>query len=246
MNNHQFLQGDSDKPVVLLMHSLSDSGEIMREVVQGIHSAGYSVYFPDFSGHGTGSYTDLFEVGIADWNQDGERFLEDLHQAGYENQDIVVGGLSLGGLVAVELAMQHPDLRGLISLATPILVDLKETRIALYIRQQYYQSLDHDPTAEDRELANEYFKRFDDQLTEMNEWMEEIFPHLFELEHATFIGQCQNDEVISAKVAERFKRSLRKADPLTFKHYEEGSHYMIIGPTRDILIGDLITYLDAI
>lgn len=246
MNNDLFLQGDSDKPVVLLMHSLSDSGEIMREVAEGIHRSGYSVYFPDFSGHSSGNYTDIFEVGMADWNQDGERFLQDLQQAGYAVEDIVVGGLSLGGLVAVELAAQHPGLRGLISLATPILVDLKETRIPLYIRQQYYQSLDRDPTAEDRELANRYFQRFDEQLTEMNAWMEDIFPKLFELEHATFIGQCQNDEVISAKVAERFKRSLRQADPLFFKYYEHGSHYMIIGPTRDILITDLINFLEGI
>jgi carboxylesterase len=90
---------------VLLLHGYTSSIKTVTGLVPYLdeHRLPYAV--PVLRGHGT-VFTDLTGVTANDWYADAEAALLDL--AGRVDKVIVVG-MSMGGLVALNLGMRHPD-----------------------------------------------------------------------------------------------------------------------------------------
>jgi carboxylesterase len=77
----------------------------MRFVAQGLARAGYTVHVPQLAGH-CGSAEDLKATGWPDWCAS----VEDEHDRLRQSCDrIVVGGLSMGAILAIHHAARHPD-----------------------------------------------------------------------------------------------------------------------------------------
>ncbi len=90
---------------VLLLHGYTSSLRTVDGLVPALESASIPYRMPVLRGHGT-SYEDLRGVTARDWYEDAEAALLDL--AG-EVDAVAVVGLSMGGLVALELAMNHQE-----------------------------------------------------------------------------------------------------------------------------------------
>lgn len=88
---------------VLLLHGISNSGRAWAPQVPPLVAAGYRVIVPDHAGHGASGAV-LAPFGVADIADDLEALIAHL---GIDRFDIV--GLSLGGMVALELALRHPQ-----------------------------------------------------------------------------------------------------------------------------------------
>lgn len=87
---------------VLLLHGISNSGRAWAPQVPALVAAGYQVIVPDHAGHGaSGPLSAPF--GVKDIADDTEMLIDRL---GIERLDIV--GLSLGGMVALDLALRRP------------------------------------------------------------------------------------------------------------------------------------------
>jgi carboxylesterase len=90
---------------VLLLHGFTSHLNTVNGLVPYLERAGIRYEMPILRGHGT-QYQDLRGVTARDWYVDAERALISL----WNHVDrIVVVGLSMGGLVALELGMRHPD-----------------------------------------------------------------------------------------------------------------------------------------
>lgn len=96
-----FLTFGQGRPV-LLLHGISNSGRAWGPQIPALVAAGYRVIVPDHAGHGASGRLSA-PFGIADIADDTERLLAML---GIDRLDVV--GLSLGGMVALELALRHP------------------------------------------------------------------------------------------------------------------------------------------
>jgi carboxylesterase len=90
---------------VLLLHGFTSHLNTVNGLVPYLDEAKLRYEMPILRGHGT-CYQDLRGVTARDWYVDAERALINLWN--YVDR-IVVVGLSMGGLVALELAMRHPD-----------------------------------------------------------------------------------------------------------------------------------------
>jgi carboxylesterase len=89
----------------LLIHGLGGTPVEMRYVAQGLSRAGHTVHVPQLAGH-CGAADDLRATGWADWYAS----IEDEHNRLKQHCDrIVVGGLSLGAILAVHHAVRRPD-----------------------------------------------------------------------------------------------------------------------------------------
>lgn len=89
---------------VLLIHGLGGTPVEMRYVANGIARAGHTVHVPQLAGH-CGTLDDLRATRWQDWYATVERE----HRALRETCDVViVGGLSMGALLALHHAAQHP------------------------------------------------------------------------------------------------------------------------------------------
>jgi carboxylesterase len=89
----------------LLIHGLGGTPVELRYVAQGLGRAGFTVHCPLLYGHG-GSEALLNTTTWQDWYGSVELALEQLRK----RCDVVVaGGLSVGAVLALHLAAQHPD-----------------------------------------------------------------------------------------------------------------------------------------
>lgn len=89
----------------LLIHGLGGTPMEMRFVAQGLARAGYTVHVPQLAGH-CGTVDDLKATGWQDWCASVEEEHDRLKQT---CDHIVVGGLSMGAILAVHHAARHPD-----------------------------------------------------------------------------------------------------------------------------------------
>jgi carboxylesterase len=89
----------------LLIHGLGGTPTEMRFVAQGLACAGYTVHVPRLAGH-CGTVDDLRATGWPDWCAS----IEEEHNRLKQYCDlIVVGGLSMGAILAVHHASHHSD-----------------------------------------------------------------------------------------------------------------------------------------
>jgi carboxylesterase len=89
----------------LLIHGLGGTPVEMRFVAFGLARAGYTVSCPQLAGH-CGSFEELRETGWRDWYAT----VADAHTELRKTcQTVIVGGLSMGAILALHLAAERPD-----------------------------------------------------------------------------------------------------------------------------------------
>jgi carboxylesterase len=89
---------------VLLVHGLTGTPTEMRFVARGLHSAGFTVRAVQLAGH-CGSADDLIATGWRDWYRSVELAALSLRE---EVDHLFVAGLSMGALLALNLAIERP------------------------------------------------------------------------------------------------------------------------------------------
>lgn len=88
----------------LLIHGLGGTPVELRIVAGGLARAGYTVSCPQLAGH-CGSFDELKTTRWHDWYESVENALARLRR---ECDHIVVGGLSMGAVLALHVAAQYP------------------------------------------------------------------------------------------------------------------------------------------
>ncbi|MBK9207409.1 MAG: alpha/beta fold hydrolase [Anaerolineales bacterium] len=101
---------------VLLSHGYTATTAEVRLLAKRLHEKGYTVAGPLLAGHGTQS-ADLNHVSWRDWVASAEKTYEQLIT---RCKRIFIGGQSMGGVVALQLASQHPEAAGLLLYAPAI------------------------------------------------------------------------------------------------------------------------------
>ncbi|MGQ8631011.1 alpha/beta fold hydrolase [Agrobacterium sp. DKPNP3] len=97
-----FMEFGKGRPV-LLLHGISNSGRAWGPQIPALVEAGYRTIVPDHAGHGASARLSS-PFSVADIADDTQRLLAYL---GVDDLDVV--GLSLGGMVALELALRQPS-----------------------------------------------------------------------------------------------------------------------------------------
>lgn len=90
---------------VLLCHGFTGSPASMRPWGEFLASRGYAVEVPRLPGHGT-TWQDMNTTRWEDWYAEVVRAFDTLLA---ENDQVVVGGLSMGGALVLRLAADRPD-----------------------------------------------------------------------------------------------------------------------------------------
>ncbi|AHX12511.1 alpha/beta hydrolase [Dyella jiangningensis] len=90
---------------VLLIHGLTGTPAEMRLVGKGLNRAGFSVYGMQLAGH-CGDAKDLLATNWQDWYASVVQAAEQFRQ---EVDHLFVAGLSMGAVLALKLAADHPD-----------------------------------------------------------------------------------------------------------------------------------------
>ena len=105
---------------VLLCHGYTGTPQSLRPWAEHLAGAGYTVRLPLLPGHGT-TWQDLNRTSWQDWYGCVETELLELSA---RCSSVVVGGLSMGGCLALRLAIEHPgDVDGLVLVNPAVRLD---------------------------------------------------------------------------------------------------------------------------
>ena len=123
---HATRDNDSDAPFFLagnqigclLLHGLGATARDMRFVGERLHARGWTVSAIHIAGHGT-SLDDFARSTRQDWYASARDGLLHLRQ---HASHIVTIGQSMGALLALQLAVEHPDTVAAVGLLAPALV----------------------------------------------------------------------------------------------------------------------------
>jgi carboxylesterase len=88
----------------LLIHGLSGTPVELRYIANGLARAGHTVHCPQLAGH-CGTLEQLRQSTWTDWYDGVETALDSLAR---RCEHVFVGGLSMGAILALRLAAQHP------------------------------------------------------------------------------------------------------------------------------------------
>lgn len=126
------------RPVgVLLVHGYTGSPASMRPWAQALADRGYAVEVPLLPGHGT-RWQDLNQVSWTEWYAEAEAAFDRLRQS---CDAVVVGGLSMGGSVALRLAEEHGDQVAGVVLVNPFVSSTRKELVALPVLKHVVPSL---------------------------------------------------------------------------------------------------------
>ncbi|MBP5074206.1 alpha/beta fold hydrolase [Pseudomonas chlororaphis] len=105
---------------VLLIHGLTGTPTELRRVAAGLAKAGCTVYVPTLAGH-CGNNADLQATGWQDWYEGVRRTFVGIRQ---RHRQVFVGGLSMGAVMSMYLASEHPgQVSGLLMYSTTLKYD---------------------------------------------------------------------------------------------------------------------------
>lgn len=95
---------------MVLCHGFTGSPAAVRPWADAVSAAGYAISVPRLPGHGT-SWQELALVPWEDWYAEIQRSYLALAA---DCDQVFIGGLSMGGALALRMAEHHPDVAGLV------------------------------------------------------------------------------------------------------------------------------------
>jgi pimeloyl-ACP methyl ester carboxylesterase len=101
---HYFEAGAADGTPLVLVHGLGARGEDWGAMIPSLAAQGFHVYVPDLLGYGRSPKPDV-SYSISLQEQTVAAFMQAVHVSKAD-----VGGWSMGGWVAMKLALDHPEM----------------------------------------------------------------------------------------------------------------------------------------
>jgi len=105
-----FVPDDQDAAGVMALHGFTGNPSSMRGMADVLGATGFHVELPRLPGHGT-VVDEMLPTRWADWIAEAEQAYQRLAA---RTDRVVVAGLSMGGSLALRVAFDHPETRGLV------------------------------------------------------------------------------------------------------------------------------------
>ncbi len=142
------LSGDSffwagGRTGILLFHGFTATTAEVRPLAQTLHQAGYTVAGPLLPGHGA-TPQDLNRCRWTDWVAAAEQAYQELAS---RRQLVFVGGESMGGLLTLYLASQHPEIAGLFVYAPALQVPSRILPLIIPFLAPFFPTRPKSPSA---------------------------------------------------------------------------------------------------
>jgi len=238
--NPFYLAGD--ERTVLLLHGFTGSPSELRPLGEFLSKTGRTVYAPLLPGHGK-SPEDLAQTTWQDWWRGVVDSYQKLMVEGAKT--LVVIGLSMGGVLALRLAMHFP-LQGVVTMAAPTHVRDKRIRYAKLISYFYpYQ-----PRKEKKApyIENELVpleKTPVKAAYELYKLINEVRRRLDEVMVPTLILQGKMDETIFPESAQYIYNHLDTEDKKLI-WYPKAGHILPLEQEREKIFQDSLEFIEQV
>ena len=247
------------KAVLVGLHGACTHARRLRFVAEYLQRHGYTLYAYDQRGHGTWPGLKVDVESFQD-------YLDDLYQAcltvreRHMDKDIFLLGHSMGGLICLAFAINHPNiLKGVVVsspwLATAMKISGVKLMLGKLVRKikptkLFTSDIPQDLLTHDREVvaSHEADPLRSDYVTArwyfaMLEGQKETISRAGQLRVPCLIMQAGDDRITDAKAVKTFYDEIAITDK-TYKEYRGFYHELFNEVDREIVFRDVVDWLD--
>lgn len=227
---------------VLLLHGFTGSSADVRMLGRFLEKKGYTTLAPHYKGHGV-EPEELITTSPADWWLDVQNAYQQLKDAGY--QEIAVAGLSLGGVMALNVAANYP-VKGIITMCSPMTMrttDIMFEGVLKYARDYKKFEGKEQPQIE-AEVALIAEKGMP-SLSQLREFIAQTRKEIDMIYAPILVVQAKNDEVIDIDSANIIYNEIESLEKY-IKWYENSRHVITLDQEKDQLHEDIYRFLESL
>ncbi|WP_025845136.1 alpha/beta hydrolase [Paenibacillus ehimensis] len=233
--------GELASTQLLLIHGFTGSPSELRRLGYYLNDLGYTVNAVLLPGHGT-TPEDMIRTGLDDWSGHVLHCYDTMAAGRVHGGKIVAIGHSMGGLLALELAMKR-RLDGVVSLAAPMFLSSRKTSLALLL-QYFIKYVERRPTAVAHltEEACTYDKTPVRCVVDLRKLMKLVKAGLGQVSAPLFVGQGEKDGMVLPKSAEYIYRHVSSL-VRQIEYYPHSSHGLLLDEWRERVYEDISRFL---
>ncbi|WP_421406239.1 alpha/beta hydrolase [Lacticaseibacillus paracasei] len=221
---------------VVLLHAYTGSPNDMNFMGRALQRAGYGVYAPLFTGHGTIEPMDILTKGNPDiWWAEASAAVSHM-TAKYDR--VFVFGLSLGGIFAMKALEILPGVTAGGVFSSPILPGKHHLVPGFLKYAQYMNRLAGVPDESTQILAY-----LPGQLAAIDNFATGVAADLYLVNKQIFIGQAGADELVDGQLAYQLRDALINAPQVDFHWYDNAKHVITVNSAHHALQQDVIAFM---
>lgn len=221
---------------VVLLHAYTGSPNDMNFMGRALQRAGYGVYAPLFTGHGTIEPMDILTKGNPDiWWAEASAAVSHM-TAKYDR--VFVFGLSLGGIFAMKALEILPCVTAGGVFSSPILPGKHHLVPGFLKYAQYMNRLAGVPDESTQILAY-----LPGQLAAIDNFATGVAADLYLVNKPIFIGQAGADELVDGQLAYQLRDALINAPQVDFHWYDNAKHVITVNSAHHALQQDVIAFM---
>ena len=229
----------------LVLHGFTSHLSCVSGLEPYLRDLGLPYRFPILRGHGT-SPRDLINVTADHWFQDAENALLEL---GEFCDRVIVCGLSMGGLVALDLGMKHPELVSNVVLIAPALKFADPLSSLSPVLSKIFTFWDSPESFHDDALAREFNKNYPvfatDAFSSLYDYAKDIEKNLKNFDRPVLIVHSRKDQVISPKAAETiFNKISTPKNAKNIAWFKKSGHEMCLDLEAEAVLETIATYIE--
>ncbi len=220
---------------ILLIHGFTATTAEVRLIAEKLHQAGYTTAAPLLPGHGTDP-SDLNRSTWQMWLAKVKQSYEDLAR---ECSQVFVIAESMGALLALELAVQHPEIKGLLLFAPAIKVHKLWLSRILAPFMDYQKKSD-----EDDGLPWKGYNVYPVQAAvEMLKLQKDVRQKLGEIKTPTLLFTGEYDTSLTDDAADIILKGLGSADK-SLIHMANSPHCILLDGELDLAFEMIVEFIN--
>lgn len=228
---------------ILLLHAYTGSPNDVRMLARRLERAGYTVYAPMFSGHGTENPMDILKETADKWWRDAQDAVQFLQEEGFD--EIAVFGLSMGGMYAMRLLGEYPEwFVGGGAFSSPLVPDQAHNIYPNFLKYCEFMFKKMPLTDYERVTKLESVKApLSTQLAGINQSTKRVHESLPSIKLPVFLAQSGLDEMVQADLVYDAGKALAQS-----KHqinwYPKSTHVITVSKERQLFEQDVLGFVE--
>lgn len=229
----------------LVLHGFTSNIHCVDPIEPYLKGRGIAYRFPILRGHGTVPH-DMVGTTYDDWYEDAERALEELSE---HAEKIMVMGLSMGGLVTLDLCARRPDLVDNIILVAPAIKFADPLSALSPMLAKMFKFWDSPNAYNDDSCKAKNNRNYPFFATEsfasLYNASKNVEKRLGEVSKPVFMVQSKLDEVVSPKAARLIMRKVSSVDKKVV-WFEETNHEMLLDLEAEKVVDTLSEHIENV
>ena len=221
------------KPAILLLHGYCGGTQEIASLYDALCAAGYTVCMPQLAGH-TGKKADIRKSTYRQWLQSAESAFEQLAS---DHRRVIPIGFSMGALMALYLSTVH-EVEAVITINCPVYflnVPQGLRRFLMDLRCRDF--------SETRMVFHSMRKTTLHSNIEFLKIHHLMYLVLKRVTVPVYCNQTLDDRTVFGRPSLRYLLKNLPSKAKSYTLYRRGDHQILMGPYKERLISNILTYL---